>query len=100
LPKQRESLRDSDPTDGEQTIHVSASKRIGLTTLLDRIDVLLDGDRPERVRLQIPQEEGKTLALLQAGGRIYSRQYRDGSVVLEADVPASLLRRMRKWIIA
>jgi GTP-binding protein HflX len=100
LPKQRESLRDSDPTDGEQTIHVSASKRIGLTTLLDRIDVLLDGDRPERVRLQIPQEEGKTLALLQAGGRIYSRQYRDGSVVLEADVPASLLRRMRKWNIA
>ncbi len=99
LPKQRESLRDSDLLDKQQTIHVSAAKGIGLSSLLDRIDAVLEGDRPERVHLRIPQKEGKTLALLQAGARIYSRQYQDGSVVLEAEAPASLLRRMREWVV-
>jgi GTPase len=99
LPKQRESLRDSDLCDNDQTIHVSAAKGIGLSTLLDRIDAVLEGDRPERVRLRIPQKEGKMLAQLQAGARIYSRQYQDGSVVLEAEAPASLLRRMRAWVV-
>src|SRR5258706_13960896 len=51
LPKQRESLRDSDLGDNDQIIHVSAAKGIGLSTLLDRIDAVLEGDRPERVRL-------------------------------------------------
>ena len=92
LPKQRESLRDDD-----QNIHVSAAKGIGLSTLLDRVDAVLEGDRPERVRLRIPQKEGKMLAQLEAGARIYSRQYQDGLVVLEAEAPASLLRRMRAW---
>jgi GTP-binding protein HflX len=94
LPKQRESLRDD-----RQTIHVSAAKGIGLTTLLDHVDALLEDDRPSRVRLRIPQKEGKMLAQLEAGARIYSRQYQDGLVVLEAEAPASLLRRMRAWVV-
>ena len=99
LPKQRESLRDSDLRDDDQIIHVSAAKGIGLSTLLDRIDAVLEGDRPERVHLRIPQKEGKMLAQLQAGARIYSRQYQDGLVVLDAEAPASLLRRMRAWVV-
>ncbi len=99
LPKQRESLRDSDFRDNDQSIHVSAAKGIGLSTLLDRVDALLEEDRPSRVRLRIPQKEGKMLAQLQAGARIYSRQYQDGLVVLEAEAPASLLRRMRAWVV-
>ncbi|MGB9266447.1 MAG: GTPase HflX [Terriglobales bacterium] len=98
LPKQRESLR-VDWRDDERTIHVSAAKGIGLTTLLDRIDAVLEGDRPERVRLRIPQKEGKMLAQLEAGARIYSRQYQDGMVVLEAEAPASVVRRMREWVV-
>jgi GTPase len=94
LPKQRESLRDDD-----EHIHVSAAKGIGLSTLLDRVDAVLEGDRPERVRLRIPQKQGKMLAQLQAGARIYSRQYQDGLVVLDAEAPASLLRRMRAWVV-
>jgi hypothetical protein len=36
---------------------------------------------------------------LQARARIYSRQYQDGLVVLEADAPVSLLRRLREWVV-
>ncbi len=93
-PKQRESLRDD-----QRTIHVSAAKGIGLSTLLDRVDALLDEDRPSRVRLRIPQTEGKMLSQLEARARIYSRQYQDGSVLLEAEAPASLLRRMQEWVV-
>jgi GTP-binding protein HflX len=93
-PKQRESLRDDGPT-----IHVSAAKGIGLSALLDRVDAMLDEDRPSRVRLRIPQKEGKALALLQARARIYSRSYLDGLVELEAEAPDSILRRMRQWVI-
>ncbi len=99
LPKQRESLRDSDLQDNAQTIHVSAAKGIGLSTLLDRVDAVLEGDRPQRVRLRIPQKEGKMLALLEARARIFSREYQEGSVLLEAEAPASLLRRMRQWVV-
>ncbi len=93
-PKQRESLRDDN-----RTIHVSAAKGIGLSTLLDRVDAVLDADRPRRVQLRVPQKEGKMLAQLEAGARIYSRQYQDGLVVLEAEAPASLLRRLREWVV-
>jgi GTP-binding protein HflX len=94
LPKQRESLLDD-----ERTVHVSAAKGIGLGALLERVDALLDEDRPSRVKLRIPQKEGKILAQLQAGARVYSRQYQDGMVLLEADAPASLLRRVRAWMV-
>jgi GTPase len=93
LPKQRESLRDD-----ERTIHVSAALGIGINSLLERIDSLLEEDRPTRIRLRIPQKEGKALAQLEAGARIYSRKYRDGAVLLEVDAPPSILRRMREWV--
>jgi len=93
--KQRDSLRD-DP----ETVHVSAVKGIGLTTLLDRIDQVLAEDATSRIRLHIPQKEGKTLALLEARARIYAREYRDGTVELDAEVPESLARRMREWVVS
>ncbi len=92
-PRQRESLRD-DAT----TVHVSAAKGIGMGTLLDRIDQMLQGDALSRIRLRIPQKEGKTLALLEARARIYSRAYRDGLVELEVEAPESIVRRVKAFV--
>ena len=94
-PKQRDSLLDDD-----QTVHVSAAKGVGLTTLLDRIDQALSEDATSRIRLRIPQKEGKALAMLEARARIYSRQYADGVVELEAEVPESLARKMKDFVVA
>jgi len=93
-PKQRDSLRD-DAT----TVHVSAAKDIGMSTLLERMDQMLQGDALSRVRLRVPQKEGKTLALLEARARIYSRKYKDGLVELEAEAPESVVRRVREWVV-
>jgi GTPase len=93
--KQRDSLRDD-----EQTVHVSAATGIGLTTLLDRIDHALAEDSTSRVRLRVPQQEGKALSLIEAGSRIYSREYKDGAVEMEAELPASLARRVKEWLVS
>ena len=92
-PKQRDSLRDD-----VSTVHVSAVKGIGLSTLLDRIDQALSEDATSRVRLRVPQKEGKALAMLEAQSRIYSREYKDGAVEMEAEVPESVMRRVKNWI--
>ena len=92
--KQRESLRDD-----EHTVHVSAVKGIGMGTLLERIDQMLSEDAISRIRLRVPQKEGKMLALLEARARIYSRTYKDGSVELEAEAPESVVRRVREWLL-
>jgi GTP-binding protein HflX len=93
-PKQRDSLRDD-----SRTVHVSAAKGIGLSTLLDRIDQMLSEDALSRVHLRVPQREGKALAMLEARSRIFSREYKDGAVELEAEVPESLARRVKEWVV-
>src|SRR5271167_3545882 len=93
-PRQRDSLLDA-----ANTVHVSAAKGIGMSTLLDRIDQMLKGDALSRIHLRVPQKEGKTLAMLEARARIYSRKYKDGLVELEAEAPESVVRRVREWVV-
>jgi GTP-binding protein HflX len=93
-PGEREALRD-DPG----TVHVSALSGAGLGALLERMDELLEDDPLRRVRLRVPQEEGKMLALIQARARVLSRQYRDGLVELEARAPESVVRRLKAFVV-
>jgi GTPase len=92
-PAEREALHD-DPV----TVHVSALKGTGLGTLLDRIDATLEEDPVARVHLKVPQSEGKLLSAIEARSRVFSREYRDGIVELEAEAPESLLRRLRPYV--
>ena len=50
------------------------------------------------MRLRIPQKEGKTLAMLEARARIYSRAYKDGAVEMEVEVPESVARKVKEWV--
>jgi GTP-binding protein HflX len=84
--------------DDSRTIYVSAIEGTGLKTLLDRIDHLIEEDKVSRVKLRVPQKEGKTLSMLEARARIYSRKYKEGAVELEVDAPESVVRRVREWI--
>jgi 50S ribosomal subunit-associated GTPase HflX len=81
-----------------RTVYVSAAEGIGLDTLLARIDALIEEDRVSRVRLSVPQKEGKTLAMLEAKARIFSRKYQDGTVLLEVEAPESVVRAVREFV--
>ena len=90
----RDALRDD-----SEMVHVSAAKGIGLGTLLERIDQRLQQDPLSRIHIRVPQKDGKMLARLEAGARIYSRQYKDGLVELEAEAPESLVRQLRAFVV-
>jgi len=83
----------------EDTIYVSAKKGIGLDELLATIDRHLTDDALSRMRVSVPQSEGKVLALIEAKARVFSRQYRDGSVEMELQAPESVVRRLKHWVV-
>jgi len=91
--KKRDSLRDSD-----NVVHVSAATGLGLDALLAAIDARIEEDPIQRVRLHVPQSEGKVLATLDAKSVVLSRRYRDGFVDLEVQAPESLLRKVRNFL--
>jgi GTP-binding protein HflX len=82
-----------------KTVYVSATEGTGLDRLLARIDAMIEEDPVSRVHLRVPQKEGKTLAMLEARARIYSRKYKDGAVELEVEAPESVVRRIREWVM-
>jgi hypothetical protein len=51
------------------------------------------------VHLRVPQKEGKMLSMLEAKARIFSRAYKDGAVELEVEAPASVVRRVKDWVV-
>jgi len=81
------------------TVYVSAKEGTGLDRLLARVDAMIEEDPVSRVRLRVPQKEGKTLSMLEAKARIYSRKYKDGAVELEVEAPESVARRIREWVV-
>jgi 50S ribosomal subunit-associated GTPase HflX len=94
-----EGLMNGALRDDAKTLYVSAAEGTGLEKLLERIDTMIDEDRVSRVHLRVPQKEGKTLAMLEAKARIYSREYKDGAVELEVEAPESVVRRVRGWVV-
>jgi GTP-binding protein HflX len=94
LPAMRRDLLQDDA----RAVHVSAVKCSGISALLDRIDEALQEDPLSRVKLRVPQKEGKALSLLDGSARVFSREYRDGFVDLDAQVPESVLRKVRGFV--
>ena len=90
---QRDALVNTD-----DTLYVSAKESLRLDALLDRIDEALKEDPPSRVKLAVPQSEGKVLSMLEARSRIFSREYRDGYVDLDVQAPESVLRRLKQFV--
>jgi GTPase len=82
-----------------KTVYVSAAEGTGLDRLLARIDAMIEEDPVSRVHLRVPQKEGRTLAMLEAKSRIYSRTYKDGAVQLEVEAPESVVRRVKEWVM-
>jgi GTPase len=91
-PEQRSCLLDQG-----DTIHVSALKGIGLSTLMEKIDEALTDDPLVNMQLLVPQSEGKVLAQIEAKTHVLSRSFTDGSVQLEVQGPESYLRNLGRF---
>ncbi|MGA2415342.1 MAG: GTPase HflX [Candidatus Sulfotelmatobacter sp.] len=85
--------------DDSNVVYISAAEGLGLDLLLQRIDKMIEEDSISRVHLRVPQKEGKMLSMLEAKARIFSRAYKDGAVELEVEAPASVVRRVKDWVV-
>ncbi|MGA2040750.1 MAG: GTPase HflX [Bryobacteraceae bacterium] len=77
-------------------IAISALTGEGIDRLLDSIDAALPVDLTLAVTLRIPAADGATLALLHQFGRVIKTRYSGSHCVVEATIPESLARRLRR----
>jgi len=74
---------------------VSALTGEGMDELLRRIDAALPIDPVVTLSLRLPLAEGRTLALVHALGRVLRSEVEDSHMLLDAEVPVSIARRLR-----
>jgi GTPase len=66
----------------------------GIDELLRRIDAALPVDPVVTLTLRLPMAEGRTLALIHAMGRVLHSEVEDSHMLMEAEVPTSIARRL------
>src|ERR1700732_861727 len=92
--EERESLKANGKSD-EGPVLVSALTGEGIDELLRRIDVSLPTDPLVSLSLRLPLSQGRTLALIHALGRVLRSEVEDEDMLLDAEVPVSIARRLR-----
>ena len=74
---------------------VSALNGEGIEELLRRIDAEMPTDPLVTLSMRLPLAEGRTLALIHALGRVLHSEVDDSHMRLDAEVPASIAKRLR-----
>src|SRR5262249_51490086 len=80
---------------GSAPVLVSGLTSVGIDELLRRLDTALPIDPVVSLSLRLPLTEGRTLALVHALGRVLRSEVDDSHMLLDAEVPASIARRLR-----
>src|SRR5215471_9957605 len=74
---------------------VSALTGEGMEELLRRMDTALPVDPVVTLSLRLPLAEGRTLALVHALGKVLHSEVEDSHMLLNAEVPVSIARRLK-----
>jgi GTPase len=74
---------------------VSALTGEGIDELLRRMDVEMPTDPVVTLSIRLPLAEGRTLAMIHALGRVLHSEIDDSHMRLDAEVPASIAKRLR-----
>jgi GTP-binding protein HflX len=74
---------------------VSALTGEGIDELLRRVDMAVPTDPLVSLSLRLPLSQGRTLALIHALGRVLRSEVEDEDMLLDAEVPVSIARRLR-----
>ena len=86
----------SHPADGAApAVMVSAMTGEGLDELLKRMDAALPEEPVVKLSLRLPLIEGRTLALVHALGHVLHSEVDDSHMLLDAEVPMSMARRLK-----
>jgi len=88
------SYAKGDGTNGGPVL-VSGLTGEGIDELLRRMDEALPVDPVVTLSLRLPLAEGRTLALVHALGRVLHSEVEDSHMLLDAEVPVSIARKLK-----
>jgi len=91
----RLSKEQLDSFSGGSGVCVSALRGDGLQELLGRIEAALPLEGLVRMQIELPLEDGRTLASLHARGRVFASEVRDSHLWVDAEVPRSLAGQLK-----
>jgi GTP-binding protein HflX len=94
----RRLLGDSE-IDGTRAVAVSALTGFGIDGLLATIDEVLVFDPVVRTRLRFPLSEGARISQVHELGRVLEARYAADSCEMDAEIPASLRRRLDALLV-
>jgi GTP-binding protein HflX len=80
---------------GGGPVLVSALTGEGIEEMLRRMDAEMPTDPVVTLSIRLPLAEGRTLALIHALGRVLHSELDDSHMRLDAEVPASIAKRLR-----
>ena len=80
---------------GGAPVLVSALAGEGIEEMLRRMDAEMPTDPVVTLSIRLPLAEGRTLALIHALGRVLHSEIDDSHMRLDAEVPASIAKRLR-----
>lgn len=93
-PEEREALGKTIGDEGAPLL-VSALTGKGIDELLRRMDAKMPTDPVVTLSIRLPLAEGRTLAMIHALGRILHTEIDDSHMRLQAEIPASIAKRLR-----
>ena len=94
-----QALKDSNGR-GVDTAFVSAVTGAGLDELLKRIDAAMPVDPLLRLHLRLPLADGRSLSVVQGRGRVLRSEVSGGHFEIEAEIPESVARELRDFILS
>jgi GTP-binding protein HflX len=97
-PEERKAITNGAERNGNAAgapVLVSALTGEGIEELLQRMDAETPTDPVILLSMRLPMAEGRTLALIHALGRVLHSEVQDSHMLLEAEVPASIAKRLR-----
>ncbi len=89
----RRNAKGTETNDGP--VLVSGLTGEGVDELLRRMDATLPVDPVVTLSLRLPLAEGRTLALVHALGRVLHSEVEDSHILLDAEVPVSIARKLK-----
>ncbi len=95
-PEDRKAIANgTERSAGGAPVLVSALTGEGIEELLRRMDAEMPTDPVVTLSIRLPLAEGRTLAMIHALGRVLHSEIDDSHMRLDAEVPASIAKRLR-----
>ena len=82
-----------------RVVFISAQTGEGLEELSRQLDASLPGQQPVRVQLRLTASDGRRRALVHRRGRVLAEEFRDGKVLIDAELPAFLAEELRNFTV-